>query len=296
MALNVKAALLICLAFTGGMCWLVSRVQRPIVEFISPADSGAPAARHVARVAEHTRGRAASPDFARSSPVAPAVHVAAIGAAPPPQAPVHREADALPPAVRPETLTPVDDREARLLIARTTPWPPTIEIPDVVGGEPELADGEATEPVAPPPAATPRTVEIQRGDSLVRICRRLWSSEEPRYLKALIDANPTLRANPNHIVAGQTLVVPLVEEAGAAPRASAPQVAQQNPPPSELERRAAAARYYTVRRDDTLAGIARRELKDARRWSEIARLNGFKDADIIRPGMRIRLPGAPSDG
>ena len=36
MGLSAKAAMLICLGFTGGMTWLVNQVARPMVEMPSP--------------------------------------------------------------------------------------------------------------------------------------------------------------------------------------------------------------------------------------------------------------------
>ncbi|TDC44626.1 LysM peptidoglycan-binding domain-containing protein, partial [Micromonospora sp. KC207] len=57
-------------------------------------------------------------------------------------------------------------------------------------------------------------------------------------------------------------------------------------------------RTVTVRRGDTLSGIAARRLDDADRWREIYSLNrgtrfttgSLTDPDLIRPGWRLRLP------
>lgn len=55
---------------------------------------------------------------------------------------------------------------------------------------------------------------------------------------------------------------------------------------------APATREYIVEDGDTLSGIAARELGDARRWVEIYELNRDRLAhpDVIRPGLRLRLP------
>ncbi|WP_433688020.1 BTAD domain-containing putative transcriptional regulator [Micromonospora carbonacea] len=61
---------------------------------------------------------------------------------------------------------------------------------------------------------------------------------------------------------------------------------------------AAKQRTVTVRRGDTLSGIAARRLDDADRWREIYSLNrgtrfttgSLTDPDLIRPGWRLRLP------
>ncbi|MGA6159584.1 N-acetylmuramoyl-L-alanine amidase [Stenotrophomonas sp. NPDC087984] len=47
---------------------------------------------------------------------------------------------------------------------------------------------------------------------------------------------------------------------------------------------------YTVGRGDTLWSIAASKLGDGNRWSEIAKLNGLKDADRLTPGQKLKLP------
>jgi LysM repeat protein len=51
-----------------------------------------------------------------------------------------------------------------------------------------------------------------------------------------------------------------------------------------------AKRLYTVKAGDTLSRIARDELQDMSRWSEIAYINSIADPYIIRPGQVILLP------
>jgi len=49
-------------------------------------------------------------------------------------------------------------------------------------------------------------------------------------------------------------------------------------------------RVYIVKKGDTLSSIAAKQLGDASRWREIARLNNIRDPRDIRPGQRLRLP------
>lgn len=53
---------------------------------------------------------------------------------------------------------------------------------------------------------------------------------------------------------------------------------------------APTGRTYTVKRGDTLSRIAQRQLGSYKRYTEIARLNGIRDPNRIRPGQVLRLP------
>jgi LysM repeat protein len=52
----------------------------------------------------------------------------------------------------------------------------------------------------------------------------------------------------------------------------------------------AGSRTYTVRSGDTLAGIAAAELGSAKRWQEIATLNGIRDPNRLTVGQKLRMP------
>ncbi len=58
---------------------------------------------------------------------------------------------------------------------------------------------------------------------------------------------------------------------------------------------AAGFRWYTVQKDDSLAKIARRQLKNERRWQEIQKLNRLESGDHIEAGRRIKLPATLDD-
>jgi len=50
------------------------------------------------------------------------------------------------------------------------------------------------------------------------------------------------------------------------------------------------AKLYTVKRGDTLQGIAMREYEDPREWRRIARTNNIDDPLSLRPGTRLLVP------
>lgn len=62
--------------------------------------------------------------------------------------------------------------------------------------------------------------------------------------------------------------------------------------PSSTEATAAIPRMYTVRRGDTLIGLARRFYNDQNRWKDIWNANRsvIADPNRIMPGWEIRLP------
>ncbi|MBW7906107.1 MAG: LysM peptidoglycan-binding domain-containing protein [Phycisphaerae bacterium] len=57
-----------------------------------------------------------------------------------------------------------------------------------------------------------------------------------------------------------------------------------------------APRSYRVRKGDSLARIAERELNDRERWREISKLNRLANADHLLPGTTLKLPPPTRDG
>lgn len=55
-------------------------------------------------------------------------------------------------------------------------------------------------------------------------------------------------------------------------------------------KKGARQKTYTVRAGDTLTSIAARQLGNANRWREIAKLNNIRDPRSIRPGQVLKLP------
>jgi LysM domain len=75
----------------------------------------------------------------------------------------------------------------------------------------------------------------------------------------------------------------------------APDLVVQTPPPAQAaQERApeatATQRTYTVRRGETLWGIASAQLGKGQRWGEIADLNGIRDPKTLKVGAVLRLP------
>jgi LysM repeat protein len=113
-------------------------------------------------------------------------------------------------------------------------------------------------------AGSAGTYTVKKGDTLSGVAGRLGVS-----VRSLASANGI--RDLDHVVAGRTLTIP---GASAASSASAP---------------ARAATAYVVRSGDTLERIARRFGVSTR---VLATANGVRDADLVRIGQRLSIPGA----
>ncbi len=91
---------------------------------------------------------------------------------------------------------------------------------------------------------------------------------------------------------GAALFVIVAAAAGCASRPPAP-VVERAPgaqAPAAPIARPPAVKTYTVKRGETLFGIARTVYGDAGRWREIASLNALSYPHDLRRGLRLRLP------
>jgi membrane-bound lytic murein transglycosylase D len=140
---------------------------------------------------------------------------------------------------------------------------------------------------APPPDTQHR---VQRGDTLTSISRQYGVPVE-----TLRDAN-NLRGSTIH--PGETLLVPGVPASGPAPGEAAtvaearPDIANQLP---ERQRSAAPAksRTYTVKRGDSLWGVAN---KHGVTVPALAAANGMSSKSQLTAGAKLKIPGGSAGG
>lgn len=306
MALNVKAALLICMGFIGGMSWVVQRVGAPVIDVPSPlaattlaegASGAAPetpdADWRAARV-----GRLARRNMVDAELAANRVPGEAVALAPHAEIPVRIPPQPeLPPLVYDSGMAVADAAELDEVLPAGVDASEVVLIAGAMPPEPIVtaAADPATEEAVAAATSAGRVYRVAKGDTLTRIVRRECNSDDRRLLALLVDANPKLRARGGKIMAGEDLVLPdpmavqrvLAGEARtevAAAEAAAPVVTAEAPVKTGGER------WYTIQRNDTLERIAQRYLKDGRRWREIAALNRALDPHKIVPGTRIKLP------
>lgn len=294
MALNVKAALCVCLGFVGGMSWLLSgldvrqrTLRSPLVACSAAGDSAL-----VVALADRANGAASTETptwaerFAHSNRFDEAVE------------------DIPVVSVRLAALEPTEpDVAARMVLPPLVydpPRPTTVPDPVVAAVRERAVRHEAA---AEPGrsmlsasgdsevAAALRRYVVKRGDTLMKILRAEMSTDDPEVLELVCLLNPQIKERRDRILVGETLRLP---SAGTVAKVVAgetePRVACVDLGVTPNERQTRPFRWYTIQRNDSLSSIARKHLKDGRRWREILALNRSLDPDRIIPGARIRLP------
>jgi nucleoid-associated protein YgaU len=155
--------------------------------------------------------------------------------------------------------------------------------------------GEAVVPVggAASPAATASATKYKAepGDTLARIAQKAYGSSAKPYREAILGANPSLKENPNLVIEGRTYVIPAI--ATAAPPSQPPAQATEASARQPAQAPATAAEaVYVVEEGDNLTRIAVENLGSPAGVAAIKELNRdlLKGSDVIRPGMKLRLP------
>ena len=169
-----------------------------------------------------------------------------------------------------------------------------------------------------------RSHTVASGDTLGKIASKYYGSSAKQYQLAIINANPSLKNNPDRIILNQTYIIPTVE--GAPANSSGPTqviaTADNNPqhgllnisgitntprqinPPQPIVIPAArggnssvgATEYfYTVKENDSLWRIARDQVGDPAAVASIKEMNKevLKGSETVKINMKLRLPGRP---
>lgn len=132
-----------------------------------------------------------------------------------------------------------------------------------------------------------KTREVQRGDSLAKIAKDAYGSDEKALVDALAEVNNL--NSPDHIVIGQKLRIPPIEALAASVGAARPPTTSA---PERATAPAVADKTYVVQAGDTLTSIARAQLGSTARWKEIQTLNKLTDPNRVVEGMTLKLPPA----
>ena len=182
------------------------------------------------------------------------------------------------------------------------PAPVAVPVTDVVNVPVVNGTGVGTlNTVAPAVAKASKEVVVKSGDSLWKIAAREVSSREvDSYIKDIREANG-LAANARLKVGSKLKLPAHAGESAAA--VSAPATGPEARPfeavktVSVLEGPAVApvvavagTREYTVKKGDMLALIAQRECGSVKLVSDIMKLNGLKDGNVLKIGQKLQLP------
>jgi len=156
--------------------------------------------------------------------------------------------------------------------------------------------GDDTEPQAQPPApaSSQREYIAQEGDSVSRMAAKFLGENNKENRQAIIDANPSLRDDPNRVIVGKSYVIPgSADSDSQASNAPSP----DNSTMSKTTASATGAYFYTVKEGDSLWQIANDELDDPSAVDAIKELNAGvlkgEQHDVVIPGMKLRLPAKP---
>ncbi len=149
----------------------------------------------------------------------------------------------------------------------------------------ELVDANGQPLPNTDPLSIAKTTEgsytAEPGDSLSKIALKTLGANTKANRAAIVAVNPSLRDNPNMIVAGRAYVIPTAGGATAV-----------NAPAGQPVKAVSAQSGYVVKPGDTLWSIAVDQLGDAGAISAIKDLNRdvLRDSDRLRPNMKLRLP------
>lgn len=142
--------------------------------------------------------------------------------------------------------------------------------------------------VSVPPSGF-ETYQVQKGDSLALIAKRRLGAES-RWTE-IQAANPGL--DPKRLRLGAEIRIPTggatVSNAGSLANLTtkAPSTYKKAVPAAAPK---SAARSYRIQKGDVLRSIARAQLGDENRWTEIQKLNPGLDARRLIVGSTIKLP------
>ena len=179
------------------------------------------------------------------------------------------------------------------------------------------------------PMAAVKQYKAEPGDNLHKMALKTMGVSTKETREAILNANPSLKANPDKIIVGRTYVIPpagtATSAAPATPAPTSPVAAKPAPAPSRpggpievstVEELNAAMqkvlsgehsapapkssdttgndgyRWYTVKENDTLWGIAAENLGAGSKLTLIQDLNKelLKDKVTVHPGQKLRLP------
>ncbi len=154
----------------------------------------------------------------------------------------------------------------------------------------------ATGFLSPVNAAATHEYKVVEGDSVSRLAAKFLGASTKTTRQAIIDANPSLKADPNRIIVGRTYIIPATASTVARPAETT--VILPTPATVQKPRQTPSSSpeyWYTVKDNDNLWRIAYEQLGNGNAWTAIKELNvdALKGGDTVHPNMRLKLPAKP---
>jgi len=190
----------------------------------------------------------------------------------------------------------------------------TFNEPVVAVGQQQTNSQTAGQPTNQQPVAAVagKQYKAEPGDSVTKIASKMYGTSTKATRQLIIDANATLKQNPDKVIVGKTYIIPNppIAQTAASPapapaptaQPATPKLADQvvvveDPKPAKFQPANAPIastpeHLYTVKSGDTLRKIAVEQLGNVDAVSAILELNKdkVKDANSIQANMKLRLP------
>jgi nucleoid-associated protein YgaU len=138
-----------------------------------------------------------------------------------------------------------------------------------------------------------RQYQAQPGDTVSRLAGRFLGANTRSNRQMIIDANPSLKDDPDRIVVGRTYLIPAAAESAPSANTAAPaRPALARSTATGAQSTPAEASTYTAAEGDSLWSIARSQLGSGKYWQAIRDLNKdiLHGTDKVQAGMVLRLP------
>ncbi|MDP9174993.1 MAG: LysM peptidoglycan-binding domain-containing protein [Planctomycetota bacterium] len=218
---------------------------------------------------------------------------AMIGIAPSPAAPQASEA---PIAVAPVAKAPIQTND---LLAQEARRHGEELVPLNPDGSPAQDDATTVQvPGRSKAVTTAKMYKVQPGDTVSKLAGRYLGGNTRANRQAIIDANPSLKSDPDKVIVGQTYVIPSVAVPVTPSQVVAVPPTPDAPASVDSPKPAPSSQYiYTAAAGDSLWRIANDELGDPTAVDAIKELNlgvlKGKNHDVVIAGTKLRLPAKP---
>ena len=142
-------------------------------------------------------------------------------------------------------------------------------------------------PEPPAPATSMKTYTAEGGDTLGKIATKAMGANTKANRDLIVKANPSLQANPNKVVMGDSYNIPVqTPTAAVTPKPEPRETAAPAPAPSN-------SIEYIVKEGDRLSKIAREQCGSITFVSQILEMNKDVlkgDPDKLKINMKLKLP------